>query len=155
MGTKPIPEGYHTVTPYLAVEDASKAIEFYTRAFGASERSRMDGPDGKIAHAEIQIGDSIIMTSDQFPQSSAKTPKEVGGTTVTIFLYVEDVDSVVQDAVDAGAAITMPIEDMFWGDRFGQVTDPFGHVWQIATHVEDVSPEVMAERAREAMASMS
>jgi PhnB protein len=154
MGTKPIPEGYHTVTPYLAVEDATQAIEFYQRAFGATERSRMPGPDGKIAHAEIQIGDSIIMTSDPFPQSTIKPPKQIDGTSVSIFLYVEDVDSVVQDAVDAGGTITMPVEDMFWGDRFGQVQDPFGHVWQIATHVEDVAPDEMAKRAEEAMASM-
>ena len=154
MGTKPIPEGYHTITPYLAVEDAAAAIEFYKRAFGATERSRMPGPNGKIAHAEIEIGDSLIMTSDQFPQSSVKPPKEIGGATVSIFLYVEDVDSVVQDAVDAGATITMPVEDMFWGDRFGQVSDPFGHIWQVATHVEDVSPEDMEKRAQEAMASM-
>jgi PhnB protein len=154
MGTKPIPEGYHSITPYLGVDDAAQAIEFYKRAFGATERSRMDGPDGKIAHAEIQIGDSLIMTSDQFPQSSTKPPKELGGTSVAIFLYVEDVDSVVQDAVDAGATITMPVEDMFWGDRFGQVQDPFGHIWQIATHVEDVEPAEMERRAQEAMASM-
>jgi PhnB protein len=155
MGTKPIPEGYHNITPYLAVDDATQAIEFYKRAFGATERSRMPGPDGRIAHAELEIGDSLIMTSDQYPQSSCKTPKEVGGTTAAVFLYVEDVDSVVQDAVDAGATILQPAEDMFWGDRFGQVTDPFGHVWQIATHVEDVPPEEMAVRAREAMASLS
>jgi PhnB protein len=154
MGTKPIPEGYHTITPYLAVDDAAAAIEFCKRAFGATERSRMPGPDGKIAHAEIEIGDSVIMTSDQFPQSSVKPPNELGGATASIFLYVEDVDSVVQDAVDAGGTITMPVEDMFWGDRFGQVTDPFGHIWQIATHVEDVSPEDMEKRAQEAMASM-
>jgi PhnB protein len=155
MGTKPIPEGYHTVTPYLSVDDATQAIEFYKRAFGATERSSTPGPDGKIAHAELQIGDSIIMTSDPFPQSTTKSPKQLGATTVSIFLYVEDVDSVVQDAVDAGGTITMPVEDMFWGDRFGQVVDPFGHIWQIATHVEDVSPDDMAERAKEAMASMS
>ena len=154
MGTKPIPEGYTTVTPYLAVDDAAKAIEFYKRAFGATERSRMAGPDGKVAHAEIEIGDSVIMTSDPFPQSTIKPPKEVGGTSAAVFLYVEDVDSVVQDAADAGATITMPVEDMFWGDRFGQVQDPFGHVWQIATHVEDVSREDMEKRAQEAMASM-
>ena len=154
MGTKPIPEGYSTVTPYLAVDDAPKAIEFYKRAFGATERSRMPGPDGKIAHAEIQIGDSVVMTSDPFPQSTLKSPKELGGTASAVFLYVEDVDSVVQDAADAGATITMPVEDMFWGDRFGQVQDPFGHIWQIATHVEDVSREDMEKRAQEAMASM-
>lgn len=154
MGTNPIPEGYHTVTPYLGVDDAAKAIEFYQRAFGATERGRMPGPDGKIAHAELQIGNSIVMTSDPFPQSTIKSPKQIGGTSVSIFLYVEDVDSVVQDAVDAGATITMPVEDMFWGDRFGQVQDPFGHVWQIATHVEDVEPDEMAKRAEKAMASM-
>jgi PhnB protein len=156
MGTtKPIPEGYHTVTPYLAVGDAAGAIEFYKRAFGAKERGIMPAPDGKIAHAEIEIGDSLIMLSDQFPQSAAKPPKELGGTTAAIFLYVEDVDSVVQDAVDAGATVTMPPEDQFWGDRFGQVNDPYGHQWQIATHVEDVSPEDMEARAREAFASTS
>ena len=154
MATRPIPEGYHTVTPYLAVKNATEAIEFYKRAFGATERSRMDGPNGTIAHAELQIGDSLIMTSDPFPQSSSKAPADLGGTSVTIFLYVEDVDSVVQDAVDAGAKITMEPEDQFWGDRLGSVTDPFGHVWQIATHVEDVSPEDMEKRAQEAMASM-
>ena len=154
MGGKPIPEGYNSVTPVLAVEDATAAIEFWKRAFGAKERLRMDGPDGKIAHAEIEIGDSLIMTSDPFPQATAKSPKELGGTSSAVFLYVEDVDSVVQDAVDAGAEITMPVEDMFWGDRFGQVRDPFGHVWQIATHVEDVPPEEMERRGREAMAAM-
>jgi PhnB protein len=154
MGTKPIPEGYHSVIPVLAVDDAAAAIEFWKRAFGGTERSRMDGPDGRIAHAEIAIGDSLIMTSDQYPQSSTKPPKEVGAPTSAVFLYVEDVDSVVQDAVDAGAEITMPVEDMFWGDRFGQIRDPFGHFWQIATHVEDIEPEEMERRAQEAMASM-
>jgi PhnB protein len=154
MGTKPIPEGYNTVTPVLAVDDAAAAIEFWKRAFGATERSRMDGPDGRVAHAEIQIGDAVIMTADQYPQSSTKPPKEVGAATSAVFLYVEDVDSVVQDAADAGAEVTMPPEDMFWGDRFGQVRDPFGHVWQIATHVEDVEPQEMERRAQEAMASM-
>ena len=155
MATRPIPEGYHTVTPYLAVNDATKAIEFYKRAFGATERGRMDGPNGTIAHAEIQIGDSVIMTSDPFPQANSKAPQDLGGTSVTIFLYVEDVDSVVQDAVDAGATITMQPDDQFWGDRLGSVTDPFGHVWQIATHVEDLSREEIEKRGREFMASMS
>jgi PhnB protein len=154
MAVKPIPEGYHTVTPYLAVDDANAAIEWYGRAFGATERGRMPGPDGKIAHAEIQIGDSVIMLSDPFPQSSLKPPKELGGSASGLFFYVEDVDSVVQDAVDAGGTITMPVEDQFWGDRYGKVTDPFGHEWQIATHVEDVEPEEMERRAAEAMASM-
>jgi PhnB protein len=154
MAVQPIPEGYHTVTPYLAVEDAAQAIEFYKRAFGANERGRMPGPDGKIAHAELQIGDSVLMLSDPFPQATTKSPKELGGTTGSVFLYVEDVDAVFQQAVDAGATVTMAVEDMFWGDRFGSITDPFGHAWSIATHVEDVPPEQMAERAKEAMASM-
>jgi PhnB protein len=155
MSAKPIPEGYRTLTPYLAVDDATKAIEFYERAFGAKERSRMPGPDGTIAHAEILIGDSVVMLSDPFPQSSVKPPTQVGGTTAGLFMYVEDVDAAYRRAIDAGATETMPPEDMFWGDRFGTVTDPFGHSWQIATHVEDLTPEEMAERGREAMASMA
>jgi PhnB protein len=155
MPPQPVPEGYNTVTPYLAVEDAAAAIEYYKKAFGAKERVRMDAPDGKIGHAELEIGDSIVMLSDPFPQASTKPPKELGGTSASVFLYVEDVDSVVQDAIDAGATITMPVEDQFWGDRFGSVTDPFGHLWSIATHVEDVPPEEMAERAKAAMAAMS
>ncbi len=154
MGTKPIPEGYRNVTPYLAVDDAAQAIEFWKRAFGATERSRMDGPDGKIAHAEIEIGDSLIMTSDQFPQSSTKPPKELGGTSSGVFLYVEDVDAVVKQAVDAGATVAMEVADQFWGDRFGTITDPFGHVWSIATHVKDPTPEEIAEGAKAAMAAM-
>jgi PhnB protein len=155
MPPQPVPEGYNTVTPYLAVEDAAAAIEYYKKAFGAKERVRMDAPDGKIGHAEIEIGDSIVMLSDPFPQASTKPPKELGGTSASVFLYVEDVDSVVQDAIDAGATVTMPIENQFWGDRFGSITDPFGHLWSIATHVEDVPPEEMAERAKAAMAAMS
>jgi PhnB protein len=155
MGVKPIPEGYNTVNPYIAVDDAATAIEFYKRAFGAKERSRMPGPGGTIGHAELEIGDSVIMLSDPFPQSRVKSPKKLGGTTISLMVYVEDVDEVVQQAVDAGATITMPIENQFWGDRFGQVEDPFGHNWQIATHVEDVAPEEMAKRAEEAMASFS
>jgi len=154
MAVQPIPEGYDSAIPYLSVDDAAKAIEFYKRAFGATERMRMPGPDGKIGHAEIQIGDSIIMLADPFPEGNVKPPKKLGGTTVGIFLYVEDVDSVVQDAVDAGASLSSAVEDMFWGDRFGQVQDPFGHQWQIATHVKDVPPDEMAKRAKEAMASM-
>jgi PhnB protein len=155
MAVKPVPEGYHTVTPYLAVEDAAEAIEYYKKAFGAKERVRMDTPDGKIGHAELQIGDALVMLADPFPQSSTKPPKELGGTTSSVFLYVEDVDAVVKQAVDAGATVTMEVADQFWGDRFGSVTDPFGHSWAVATHVEDVPPEEMAERAKEAMAAMS
>jgi PhnB protein len=154
MAVKPIPEGYHTLSPALAVNNASEAIEFYKRAFGAQERMRMDGPGGVVAHAELQFGDSVLMLSDPFPQASTKPPKEVGGTTVTLFMYVEDVDAVVQQAVDAGATVTMPVDNMFWGDRFGTVTDPYGHSWSLATHVEDVSPEEIAERGKAAMAEM-
>ena len=155
MATKPIPEGYHTLTTYLSVDNASEAIEWYKGAFGAKERVRMDGPEGTIGHAELQIGDSLIMLADPFPQSQTRPPTELGGTTAGVFMYVEDVDSVVQQAVDAGAITTMEVADQFWGDRFGSVKDPFGHSWSIATHVEDVPPEKMAERAKEAMAAMS
>src|SRR3712207_2723973 len=154
MATKAIPEGYHTVTPYLAVEGAARAIEYYTRAFGAKEVGRMDGPEGTIAHAELEIGDSRIMLSDPFPQASTRSPKELGGPSASVFMYVEDVDAVVKQAVDAGATVTMEVADQFWGDHFGTITDPFGHVWSIATHVEDVSPEEMADRAKAAMAAM-
>jgi PhnB protein len=155
MATQPIPEGYHTVTPYLAVEDATEAIEYYTKAFDAKERVRMETPDGKVGHAELEIGDSLVMLSDPFPQASTKPPNELGGTSVRVFMYVEDVDAVVMKAVVAGAMVTMEVADQFWGDRFGSVKDPFGHLWSIATHVEDVPPEEMAERAKAAMAAMS
>jgi PhnB protein len=152
---KPIPEGYQSVVPYISVDDAKKAIEFYKRAFGATERGIMPGPNDTIAHAEIQIGDSVIMLSDPFPQMSAKTPKDLGGTTTGLFMYVEDVDEAIQQAADAGATITMPAEDQFWGDRFGVIQDPFGHQWQLATHVEDVDAEEMQRRGQEAMAAFS
>ncbi len=155
MATEPIPDGYHTVTPYLAVDDAAEAIDYYTKAFGAKERVRMETPDGQVGHAELEIGDSLVMLSDPFPQGSTKTPTELGGTSVSVFMYVEDVDAVVKQAVDAGATVTMEVADQFWGDRFGSVKDPFGHSWSIATHVEDVPPEEMAERAKAAMAAMS
>ena len=115
----------------------------------------MEAPDGKIGHAEIQIGDSLVMLSDPFPQASTRTPKELGGTTASVFLYVENVDAFVQRAVDAGATVSMEVADQFWGDRFGTITDPFGHSWSVATHIEDVPPEEMAERAKAAMAAMS
>ncbi len=154
MATKAIPEGYHTLTPYLALDNASEAIEFYKRAFGAKERMRMDAPGGKIGHAQLEIGDSVVMLSDTFPQSSTKAPNELGGTTGGVFMYVEDVDAVVKQAVEAGATVDMEPEDMFWGDRFGTVSDPYGHHWSIATHIEDVPPEEMAERGKAAMAEM-
>jgi uncharacterized glyoxalase superfamily protein PhnB len=152
---KPIPENYHALTPSLAVENAAQAIEFYKRAFGAKERERMPGPGDTIAHAALEIGDSVLMLSDPMPQSTVTPPTKLGGTSVGIFLYVEDVDSVVQDALDAGATVKMPVADQFWGDRFGVVADPFGHTWQIATHVEDLRPEEIMERGKTAMASMS
>jgi PhnB protein len=155
MAVKPVPDGYHTVTPYLAVDDAAEAIEYYKKAFGAKERVRMEAPGGKVGHAELEIGDSLVMLSDPFPQASTRPPKELGGTSVSVFMYVTDVDAVVKQAVDAGARVTMEVADQFWGDRFGSVQDPFGHLWSIATHVEDVPPEEMAERAKAAMAAMS
>src|SRR6266542_7029586 len=155
MPTKPIPEGYHTLTTYLAVDNAAEAIEYYKRAFAAKERVRMEAPGGAIGHAELEIGDSLVMLSDPFPQANTKPPTELGGTSASVFMYVKDVDAVVKQAVDAGATVTMEVADQFWGDRFGTVSDPFGHTWSIATHVEDVPPEEMAERAKVAMAAMS
>jgi PhnB protein len=154
MAPRPIPEGYHSISPALTIKGAAEAIDFYKRAFGAKERYRMPGPDGLIAHAELEIGDSVVMLSDPFPQSTVKPPTELGGTSVGIFFYVEDVDAVFQQAVGAGATVTMELEDMFWGDRFGTVTDPYGHSWSLASHVEDVPPEEMEERATQAMAAM-
>jgi PhnB protein len=153
--TKPIPEGYHALTPSIAVENAAEAIEFYKRAFGAKERMRMSTPMGTIGHAELEIGDSVLMLADPQPQSSVKPPKEIGGTSVGIFMYVDDVDEVAQQVIDAGGSVIMPIEDQFWGDRFGAVADPYGHEWLIATHKEDLSPEEIAERGKKAFAAMS
>jgi PhnB protein len=154
MAVKPIPEGCTSITPYLTVNDGKGAIEFYKRAFGAAERGIMPAPDDRIAHAELQIGDAVIMLSDKFPQFVSQSPKELGGTTVAIFLFVEDVDSVVQAAADAGATITREPEDQFWGDRLGQVADPFGHLWLIATRVEDLAPEEIEARGREVFATL-
>jgi PhnB protein len=154
MAVKPIPEGYHSITPYLAVDDAAKAIEFYRDAFGADEVIRMPGPDGKIAHAELQLGDSKLMLSDPFPESNVQPPSARGGPTASVFMYVEDVDGIFEQAQKAGAKVVSPLENMFWGDRFGTVSDPFGHVWSLATHVEDLTEEEMAERSRAAMAEM-
>ena len=152
---KPIPAGYHTITPYLTLDEATDAIEFYKDAFGAEELMRMEAPGGKIGHAELKIGDSILMISDSFPQTTTRPPSELGGTTAGVFLYVEDVDSVVSRAVKAGAQVTQEVDDMFWGDRFGSVKDPFGHVWSIATHVKDLTPEEIAEGAKQAMGAMT
>ena len=144
--TKPVPTGYHTVTPYLVIKDAGKAIEFYKKAFGATESVRLNTPDGNVMHAEIKIGDSYVMLCDECPDWNALSPQTIGGTAVSIVLYLEDVDSVVNNAVAAGATVLMPVADQFWGDRMGTVADPYGHKWSIATHVEDVSPEEMATR---------
>jgi len=151
---QPIPEGTHSVTPHLVVNGGARAIDFYTAAFGAVEHSRMPLPGGKVAHAELQIGDSVIYLADEFP-GGARSPLSLKGSPVVIHLYVKDADAAFNRAVKAGAKVKMPPMDMFWGDRYGQVTDPFGHVWSIATHKEDVSPEEMAKRAVAAMASMS
>jgi PhnB protein len=154
MAANPIPEGYHSLTPYLAVEDASRAIEFYKEAFGAEEVVRMPGPDGSVAHAELQIGDSKLMLSDPFPHSNVRPPSERGGPTASIFMYVDDVDATFEQAQRAGATVVSELEDMFWGDRFGTVADPFGQVWAMATHKEDLSEEEIAERSKAAMAEM-
>jgi PhnB protein len=155
MAVNPIPEGYHSLQIYLAVEDAAEAIDFYKEAFGAEETIRMPGPDGKVAHAELQIGDSKLMLSDPFPQSNVRPPSERGGSTSSVFMYVDDVDATFAQAQQAGATVVSELEDMFWGDRFGTVADPFGHVWAMATHKEDLSEEEMAERSKAAMAEMS
>ena len=149
MSNKPksIPDGYHNVTPYLIVNDAAAAIEFYKKAFGATELMRMPKPNGKIGHAEIRIGDSPIMLADEAPEMGARSPRTFGGSPVSIFLYVDDVDTTFARAVDGGAKVQRPLADQFYGDRTGGVEDPFGHVWYIATHVEDVSPEEMKKRA--------
>jgi PhnB protein len=149
-----IPKGFHTVTPYLIVTDGARAIDFYKRAFRAQELLRLDGPDGKVAHAELKIGDSIIMLSEETP-GHTRSPQSLGGTAVDIMLYVKDVDQAFDQAVAAGAKVTMPLSDMFWGDRYGQVTDPFGHSWSLATHKEDVLPEELRKRTQAAMAKMA
>jgi PhnB protein len=150
-----IPAGYHSLTPYLVVNEASRAIDFYKQAFGAKETVRMGGPGGKIGHAEMKIGDSMIMLSDEMPGSGNRSPQSLGGSPVSIFMYVESVDSVFDQAVKAGAKADMPPQDMFWGDRFGKLTDPFGHAWAVATHIEDVAPQEMEKRAQAAMAQMA
>ena len=152
---KAIPEGYRSLTPYLVVNDAKAAIDFYGRVFGAKEVMRMDGPAGKIAHAELKIGDSMLMISDEMPGTGGRAPLSLGGTTSGVFLYLEDVDSVFRQAVAAGAKVETQLSDMFWGDRYGKLTDPFGHSWSLATHKEDVAPEEMMRRSREAQAKMA
>jgi PhnB protein len=155
-GVKAIPAGRHVATPALCIRGAAEAIEFYKQAFGAVELSRFPGSDGhSVMHAEIKIGDSPIMMSDEFPNMGNKSPATLGGTTGSIMLYFEDVDAAFQKAVAAGATPEMPPADMFWGDRFAKITDPFGHSWSLATHIEDVSPEEMARRGQEFLCNMA
>jgi uncharacterized glyoxalase superfamily protein PhnB len=151
---KKIPEGMHSVTPHLICAGAAQAIDFYKKAFGAVEAARLPGPDGKIMHAMIRIGDSPVMLVDEMPQWGALGPKALKGSPVTIHLYVEDVDAFARRAVEAGAKVTMPVQDMFWGDRYGKLEDPFGHQWSVATHVRDATMEEM-QRAMKEMAKGS
>ncbi len=143
---KPVPDGYHTLTAYLTVRGASDAIEFYKKAFGATELFRLNTPDGKIAHGEFKIGDSIFMISDENPECASTCPETLGGSPVTLHLYVTDADATFSDAIKAGAKETMPLANQFWGDRMGKVVDPFGHHWLIATHIEDVDPSEFQSR---------
>jgi PhnB protein len=152
---RPVPPGYHTVTPYLTVRDGARALDFYTRAFGAAELMRMPGPGGTLMHAEFRIGNSIVMLSDEIPGvSSCKAPTSLGGTTVQLSVYLPDVDAAFKRAVDAGCKVLMPLTDMFWGDRYGKLEDPFGNQWGLATHKEDLTPEEIGRRARAATAQM-
>ena len=145
MGVKAIPEGFHNITPYLGIQKAAEAIDFYKRAFDAVELGRMPGPDGKLMHAMVKIGDSTLMLVDEFPQYGSVGPKALKGSPVTIHLYVKDADATVKQAESAGAKVTMPVADMFWGDRYGRLEDPFGHQWSVATHTRDVTPEEMKQ----------
>jgi PhnB protein len=155
MSVKPIPEGYHSVTPYLIISGASDAIEFYQKAFGATELFRFPAPGGKIGHAEIKIGDSPIMLADEYPDMGYKGPQSLGGSPITLMIYVEDVDNVFNRAVNAGATVKEAVQDKFYGDRTGTLTDPFGHVWHISTHKEDVSMEELERRAKTAGSAAS
>lgn len=146
MSVKPIPEGYHTVTPYLIVDNAAKALDFYHQAFDATELMRFDAPGGKIGHAEIKIGNSHLMLADESPDMGFKSPQSLGGSSVSVVLYVEDVDTMFPKAIAAGAKELRPVKDQFYGDRSGSLVDPFGHVWTIATHIEDVTNEEMGKR---------
>jgi len=149
MTAKAIPEGFHSVTPYMTCRDAARAIEFYKAAFGAVEKGVMRSPDGKVAHAELRIGDSIIMLGDEFPEMGALSPQSTGGAGVGLHIYLEDVDAAFDRAVKAGAKVEMPVADMFWGDRYGKLADPFGHKWSIGTHKQDVSMQEMEETMKQ------
>jgi PhnB protein len=149
---KPIPDGYHTLTPYMTVRGADQAIEFYKRAFGAEERSRLGGPDGKIVHAELRIGDSVFMMGEESPEMGNQSPQALNGSTGGMMIYCKNTDETVARAVAAGATVLMPPEDMFWGDRYAKLRDPYGHDWSIGTHIEDVGPEEMKKRMQAFMA---
>jgi PhnB protein len=149
MAVRAVPDGYHTVTPYLVIKGAAAAIDYYKKAFGAAERMRMEGPGGTIGHAELIIGDSTVMLADEVSEMGYRSPKTLGGSAVSILLYLENVDDVFKRALAAGGRELRPLENQFYGDRMGTLEDPFGHVWSIATHVEDVSPEEMQRRAAE------
>ena len=151
MAVKPVPDGYPQITPYLFVDDAQAAIDFYSSVFGVTERMRMPGPDGKIGHAELQLGDSLLMVADEFPEMGGRSPRTVGGSPVIVSVYVADVDAVFERAAQAGATVVRPVETQFYGDRAGQFEDPFGHQWSVATHVEDVPPDELERRAAQAM----
>ena len=153
MAVKPIPEGYHSVTPYLIIKGAARAIDFYKKAFGATELMRMPQPDGRIAHAEIKIGDSRIMLADEYPEMNFRSPQAFGGTPVAISLYMQDVDRVVKKAIAGGAKVLRPVTDQFYGDRSGSLEDPFGHVWHVATHKEDIPMKELKKRAAAMAAS--
>jgi PhnB protein len=150
-----IPQGFHTVTPSLVVRNAAQAIDFYKKALGAEELMRMASPGGKIGHAELKIGDSIIFITDENPEMNCKSPQTLGGTPVSLFLYVPDVDKAFQRAIDAGGKTIMPVADMFWGDRYGQFTDPYGHTWGLGTHVKDLSEQEIEKAAKEFYAQMA
>jgi PhnB protein len=151
---KPIPDGYHTITPALTVKDGGQAIEFYKRALGAEEIMQVPGPDGRLMHAEMKIGDSRFMLGEEMPDQGCRAPASVGAVSSSLYIYVQDVDKTFRRAVEGGAKALMPPTDMFWGDRFGQVEDPSGHRWGLATHKEDPSPEEMARRQKEFFAQM-
>ena len=151
MPVKPIPDGYHSVTPYLIINGAAAALDFYKKAFGAAELFRMDAPGGKIGHAEIKIGDSPIMLADEYPDMGYRGPRSIGGSPVSLMIYVGDADKVFNQALAAGAKVQQPMKDQFYGDRSGTLEDPFGHVWTVATHKEDLTPEEIGRRAAAAM----
>jgi PhnB protein len=155
MAVKAVPEGLHTITPHLVVNDGEKALEFYKKAFGAEIGPVHKTPDGKVMHADFKIGDSKLFLADEFPGMGCPSPKTAGGSSVVLNLYMDGIDKVFDQAVNAGAIVTMPLGNQFWGDRYGQLKDPFGHVWALGQHIEDVAPDEMARRAQEAFAHMA